>query len=289
MVDHLLLEHRRAQRIQRIRIGTVELEDFLLLVAGEATNLFEQAALQLLVGNSHAGLLADFGEDQAQPHTALGQAAMVIAHEVRNPLGIIKTSTEVVRNRARLGGTEAKMLGYVIDEVRRIETLMREFLDFAQPRPLVRSPLPLHNVIERVAAIAAPELARHGIELRIDDASKGAEVAGDADQLHQACLNLVLNAMDAMPTGGTIFASLAVNSDTVSLTIRDEGPGVPEAIRAEVFNPFFTTKAKGTGLGLAKVQSVAAAHGGTVTCESEPGRGAAFTLALPRADKGAST
>lgn len=218
--------------------------------------------------------------------SALGQAAMVIAHEVRNPLGIIKTSTEVVRNRARLGGAEEKMLGYVIDEVRRIETLMREFLDFAQPRPLVLSPLPLRNVIERVAAIAAPELARRGIALRIDDESEGAEVAGDADQLHQACLNLVLNAMDAMPMGGTIFARVAAGPDTVSLTIRDEGPGVPEAIRAEVFNPFFTTKAKGTGLGLAKVQSVAAAHGGSAICESEPGKGAAFTLVLPRAGKG---
>ena len=218
--------------------------------------------------------------------SALGQAAMVIAHEVRNPLGIIKTSTEVVRNRAKLGGAEGKMLGYVIDEVRRIETLMRDFLDFAQPRPLVRSSFPLRNVIERVAAIAAPELSRRGITLHIDDGSGGARISGDPDQLHQACLNLVLNAMDAMPSGGAIHASLAVNSDTVSLTIRDEGPGVPDAIRQEVFNPFFTTKAKGTGLGLAKVQSVAEAHGGTIACECAPGHGAAFTLALPRAETG---
>lgn len=218
--------------------------------------------------------------------SALGQAAMVIAHEVRNPLGIIKTSTEVVRNRSKLGATEGKMLGYVIDEVRRIETLMRDFLDFAQPRPLVRSHFPLRNVIERVAAIATPELSRRGITLHIDDESGGAQISGDPDQLHQACLNLVLNAMDVMPSGGTIYASLAANSDTVSLTIRDEGPGVPDAIRGEVFNPFFTTKAKGTGLGLAKVQSVAAAHGGTVACECAPGEGAAFTLALPRAETG---
>lgn len=218
--------------------------------------------------------------------SALGQAAMVIAHEVRNPLGIIKTSTEVVRNRAKLGESEAKMLGYVIDEVRRIETLMREFLDFAQPRPLVRSRFPLRNVIDRVAAIAEPELARRDIELRIDDGSDGAEILGDADQLHQACLNLILNAMDAMPAGGTIFASLATGPETVSLVIRDEGPGVPEAIRAEIFNPFFTTKVKGTGLGLAKVQGVAVAHGGTAHCEGGEGQGAVFVLALPLAGTG---
>lgn len=220
--------------------------------------------------------------------SALGQAAMVIAHEVRNPLGIIKTSTEVVRNRARLGGAEEKMLGYVVDEVRRIETLVRDFLDFAQPKPPLKVEMPLRAVIDRVAAIAAPEFSRQKVELTIEDSSEAATILGDPDQLHQACLNLFLNAIDAMPDGGMIHASVKATDETVSLTIRDEGPGVPEAIRPEVFNPFFTTKAKGTGLGLAKVQTVAEAHGGTVTCACEPGRGAAFTVTLPRARPGAA-
>jgi signal transduction histidine kinase len=220
--------------------------------------------------------------------SALGQAAMVIAHEVRNPLGIIKTSTEVVRNRAKLGGAEEKMLGYVIDEVRRIETLVRDFLDFAQPKPPLKVEMPLRAVIDRVAAIAAPEFSRQKVELMIEDKSEAATILGDPDQLHQACLNLVLNAIDAMPDGGLIHASVSATNETVSLTIRDEGPGVPEAIRPEVFNPFFTTKAKGSGLGLAKVQTVAEAHGGAVTCACEPGQGAAFTLTLPRARPGAA-
>jgi len=219
--------------------------------------------------------------------SALGQAAMVIAHEVRNPLGIIKTSTEVVRNRAKLGNAEEKMLGYVIDEVRRIETLVRDFLDFAQPKPPAKVELPLRAVIDRVGAIAAPEFSRQKIELSVDDSSGGATVLGDPDQLYQACLNLVLNAIDAMPEGGTIHASVRATGESVSLTISDEGAGVPDAIRPEIFNPFFTTKAKGTGLGLAKVQTVAEAHGGSATCVCEPGRGAAFTIALPRAKPGA--
>lgn len=214
--------------------------------------------------------------------SALGQAAMVIAHEVRNPLGIIKTSTEVVRNRAKLGGSEDKMLGYVIDEVRRIETLMRDFLDFAHPKPPVKTELRMRAVIDRVAAIAAPELARQKIAIVIADESGGASVLGDPDQLHQACLNLILNAIDAMPDGGTIHATVATQGETVSLTIRDEGQGVPGNLREEIFNPFFTTKAKGTGLGLAKVQAIAEAHGGCAGCASESGPGAAFTIALPR-------
>lgn len=218
--------------------------------------------------------------------SALGQAAMVIAHEVRNPLGIIKTSTEVVRNRAKLGGAEEKMLGYVIDEVRRIETLVRDFLDFAQPKPPAKVELPLRAVIDRVAAIAAPEFGRQKITLTVEDDSGGATVLGDPDQLYQACLNLILNAIDAMPDGGVIHASVNATDETVSLTIRDEGPGVPDAIHQEIFNPFFTTKAKGTGLGLAKVQSVAEAHGGSSSCVCTPGRGAAFTITLPRTKPG---
>ena len=92
--------------------------------------------------------------------------------------------------------------------------------------------------------------------------------------------------MDAMPAGGTIFANLTADAKNVSLAISDEGPGVPKAIRTEIFNPFFTTKVKGTGLGLAKVQGVAVAHGGTASCEGEEGQGAVFVLSLPRAGMG---
>lgn len=218
---------------------------------------------------------------------ALGQAAAVIAHEVRNPLGIIKTSTEVVRNRAKLAVSEDRMLGYVIDEVRRIETLVRDFLDFAQPKEPVKTELPMRAIIDRVAAIAAPELNRKSVRIEIEDKSGGARILGDPDQLHQACLNLVLNAIDAMPEGGTIHAIVEARAECVSLTIRDEGDGIPDDIREHIFNPFFTTKAKGTGLGLAKVQTVAEGHGGTASCASAPGQGAAFTLTIPRASMGA--
>lgn len=213
---------------------------------------------------------------------ALGQAAMVIAHEVRNPLGIIKTSTEVVRNRAHLAASEDRMLGYVVDEVRRIETLIRDFLDFAKPKALVTSRFALRAVLDRVAAFAAPELASRKITLELGDDSGGAEIEGDPDQLHQACLNLLLNAFDALPNGGIITAQITGAPDTVALTITDSGSGVPEDIIGQVFNPFFTTKAKGTGLGLAKVMTVATAHGGTASCASGPEGGAAFTITIPR-------
>jgi len=214
--------------------------------------------------------------------STLGQAAMVIAHEVRNPLGIIKTSTEVVRNRAKLGPAEDRMLGYVVDEVRRIETLVRDFLDFAQPKEPKHSVFPLRAVVDRVAAFAAPELARREIGLEVIDEAPDVMVSGDPDQLHQACLNLMLNAMDAMSSAGTITVSLGSAGGTVSLTIADDGDGIPAGVIPQIFNPFFTTKAKGTGLGLAKVQSVATAHGGTICCSSTEGKGTSMILTLPR-------
>ncbi|MGO4735797.1 ATP-binding protein [Bosea sp. 2KB_26] len=220
--------------------------------------------------------------------SALGQAAMVIAHEVRNPLGIIKTSTEVVRNRAKLGVAEDRMLGYVIEEVRRIETLVRDFLDFAQPKAPSKTVFPFRAVIDRVASIAMPELDRHGIVLDIKDRSGGGLISGDPDQLHQAGLNLVLNAIDAMPAGGVITAEFTSSNGEISLTISDQGDGVAEEIRGEIFNPFITTKTKGTGLGLAKVQSVAAAHGGRAHYASPAGQGASFTITLPLLERGAS-
>lgn len=213
--------------------------------------------------------------------SALGEVAVGIAHEVRNPLGTIKTSAELVRKRDGLPAADAKLLGYVIDEVRRIDSLIEEFLSFARPRAPVMRPLPLAAVIQRVDAFCEPELARHAVRLDIDDASGGALVDGDEDHLYQACLNLVLNAIDAMQGGGTLHIQLNRVGDTVHAAFTDSGQGIPPDIQEKIFNPFFTTKPHGTGLGLAKVFSVMESHDGRVECRSEAGRGATFILILP--------
>ncbi len=212
--------------------------------------------------------------------SALGQAAMVIAHEVRNPLGIIQTSTELVRSKARLPASEDRLLGYVVDEVRRIEGLIREFLDFAQPKAPLQERVAVRDVLERVADFTAHELENRKIRFVIEDEAPGVVVEGDADQLYQALLNLVLNAVDAMPRGGTLSGRIAREGATCSLTIADTGAGVPEEARARLFEPFFTTKARGSGLGLAKVRTVAEAHGGGAFYAAAPGGGAAFTITL---------
>jgi two-component system, NtrC family, sensor histidine kinase HydH len=214
--------------------------------------------------------------------TALGEAAMVIAHEVRNPLGIIKTSAEVVRKRAHLGASEERLLGYVVDEVRRIERLIKDFLDFARPKTPIKHPVKLRVLVDRVAALARVEAQKHHVDLQVIEVKEHVEILGDIDQLHQALLNLMLNALDAMPDSGTLKITIDSNQTDASISVSDTGAGIAPDIIDKVFDPFFTTKAKGTGLGLAKVQHVAEAHGGKASCTSIQEQGAMFTISLPK-------
>ncbi|MDR3435130.1 ATP-binding protein [Telmatospirillum sp.] len=213
--------------------------------------------------------------------SAVGEVAVGIAHEVRNPLGTIKTSAELIRKRDGLAAGDAKLIGYVIDEVRRIDGLIEEFLSFARPREPVLRPLALTQVVARVADFCEPELSRHGIELAVIDDSAGAVVDVDEDHLFQACLNLVLNAVEAMEQGGRLTIRLAQSDDRLRIDFTDTGPGIPKDIADKIFDPFFTTKPHGTGLGLAKVFSVMESHHGRVEIQSQAGHGATFTLILP--------
>jgi signal transduction histidine kinase len=215
--------------------------------------------------------------------STLGEAAMAIAHEVRNPLGIIKTSSDLVRARAKLGPKEEQLLDYVTEEVHRIDNLLTEVLDFAHPKEPRHSIFDPCEIVDRIQGFLDPEIARKGLALSIDDRAHGAQVSADRDQIYEAVLNLVINAMDAISAGGRIVVRLGSTGESVSIEVADSGPGVRHELRGRIFNPFFTTKAKGTGLGLAKVATVVEAHHGKVEYLPEPGGGACFRMTLPRA------
>jgi signal transduction histidine kinase len=213
--------------------------------------------------------------------SALGEVAVGIAHEVRNPLGTIKTSAELVRKGSGLSSADAKLLGYVIDEVRRIDGLIEDFLSFARPRAPTLHRLSFASVIERVSTLCEPELSRHEIQLTITDDSGDVLVEADEDHLFQACLNLLLNAIDAMEKEGRLTIRLYRQDDCLRIAFSDNGPGIPKEIADKIFDPFFTTKPHGTGLGLSKVFAIMESHHGRVECQSQTGAGATFTLILP--------
>jgi signal transduction histidine kinase/energy-converting hydrogenase A subunit M len=212
---------------------------------------------------------------------ALGEVAMGLAHEIRNPLGIIKTATQLLHRRAKLPETDMRHLEYVISEVTRINDLITEFLEFAKPSPPQRSVQPARPLLEELLGFCAPELATQRIKTKIDDQAPGATIYADSSQLKQACLNLVLNAIDAMPNGGNLTLGIARQGATTVISVSDNGMGIPEDIIERIFNPFVTTKASGTGLGLAKVFSIMENHDGRVECLSPPGGGATFNLYIP--------
>ena len=215
--------------------------------------------------------------------SALGEVAVGIAHEVRNPLGIIKTSAELLHKRIQSGQPYEQLLNYIIDEVRRIDKLIRDFLAFAKPRPPVMAPFDIREVIDRTCRFCAPELEQRHIGMTVDAPAGAPPVLGDHELIHQALLNLILNAIDAMPAGGSIAIGTGVTGGFMAVRIADTGPGVAAEARDKLFNPFFTTKENGTGLGLAQVYSIIETHGGTIEYSDAPGGGAAFTLTLPLA------
>ncbi|WP_428556956.1 ATP-binding protein [Pseudomonas edaphica] len=212
---------------------------------------------------------------------ALGEVAMGLAHEIRNPLGIIKTATQLLHRRVDLPDTDKRHLEYVISEVSRINDLITEFLDFAKPNPPLRVLQAARPVVEEILGFCSPELVTHNIDAHIDDQAPGATIYADAKQLKQACLNLILNAIDAMPEGGRLTLGIrSVDGNTV-ISIADTGQGIPADMIERIFTPFVTTKASGTGLGLAKVYSIMESHDGSIECASEKDAGATFSLYIP--------
>jgi len=213
--------------------------------------------------------------------TALGEAAALIAHEIRNPLGIIKTSTDLVRRRAVLKPEEERMLDYIADEVRRIDDLVRSFLDFARLSPPRCRPMVLEDLLRRIMQGMAPEAERLKIHMTAAIGEGSFPISGDADQIHQAVLNLLLNAFDALPDGGDIVLGLQRQDGLITLRVEDNGPGLPPDLVERAFDPFVTGKARGSGLGLAKVASVMEGHGGQARYRAREPHGACFELIFP--------
>ncbi|MGL5999703.1 MAG: ATP-binding protein [Pseudomonas proteolytica] len=212
---------------------------------------------------------------------ALGEVAMGLAHEIRNPLGIIKTATQLLHRRTDLPETDKRHLEYVVSEVSRINDLITDFLDFAKPSEPLRSQQLARPLVEDILGFCAPELASHAIDAHLDDQAPGATLYVDAKQFKQACLNLILNAIDAMPQGGRLTLSISRADQSTVISVSDSGQGIPAEMIERIFTPFVTTKASGTGLGLAKVYSIMESHDGRIECTSEKDAGATFSLYIP--------
>ncbi len=213
---------------------------------------------------------------------SLGELTAGIAHEIRNPLAGIKTTAQALKSEFDPQDPKCEYLEKIIKEINRTNSLLQELFIFARPQKPQFVPYDVTKVLERVISMQEKSIEERGVEIKKDYAPDLPLVPLDPNQIYQVFLNLIINAVQAMPKGGDLFLTVKQDGkDWISVIIRDTGVGMSEEVRAKLFDPFFTTKSMGTGLGLAISYRIIQEHGGMVTVESKPGQGAKFTIRLP--------
>jgi signal transduction histidine kinase len=216
---------------------------------------------------------------------AIGTLAAGVAHEVNNPLAGMLTCLDMIESNPDDAAARARYLGLVRSGIERIERIVRNLLDFSRPREIERRLTSMNERVARVVELVAFQLRSGRVQVRPELAADGVHVLADPFQMEQMLLNLVLNAIQAMPKGGTLTVRTRRQDDRVLVEVIDTGVGIPDAHRSRVFDPFFTTReiGKGTGLGLAVSYNLVKAHGGTIDLDSEPGKGTVARVTLPAA------
>jgi signal transduction histidine kinase len=218
---------------------------------------------------------------------SLGELSARVAHEIRNPLTGVRTTVQFVASKLRGGDSRRDDLQDVLKELDRIEQIITDLLLFARPQAARPVPTDLREVLEKVLDNLARRLKDASIEVErdLDTEQPLPHVLVDPDMAQQVVLNLVINAIQAMPEGGTLRASIGLRRTRykkayVDVSITDSGPGISEDVKEKIFDPFFTTRSMGTGLGLSISLQIAREHGGNLTARNLT-QGAAFRFSLP--------
>jgi signal transduction histidine kinase len=233
--------------------------------------------LAIMLHTYREDLLAQ--QSRVERLSTFGQLVGSIGHELRNPLGVMETSLFILRNRTKCDERATKHVERIGEQLLIANSIITDLLDMIREKPLAKERLALAQVIEAAAAaVSRPER----VDLQLDGLNDVPEVEGDASQLRQVFVNLIDNAVHAAGEQGSVWVRARADKAQVEVAVEDSGKGLDPAIRARLFEPLITTKAKGIGLGLALVKRIVERHGGTVGYA--PGdKGARFLVRLPRA------
>jgi signal transduction histidine kinase len=213
--------------------------------------------------------------------SALGELSAGMAHEIRNPLGSIKGAVEIIKDDYTPEEAKYEFIQILLKETDRLNQIVQEFLGFARPKNPEFQFVDLNEALESVLSLLGQEARKAGVRIEKKlDLSIGKR-SFDAGLLKQAFLNLMLNAIQAMPDGGVLTVESALRTEAIEVRISDTGFGIAEENRKKLFSPFFTTKKNGTGLGLAITYRIIENHHGKIDVTSEPGTGTTFTEKLP--------
>ena len=273
-------------------IGVLSLNVMFLPVVGFLTNQlaesnrvqarrYQQAAEQLTEANRHLQE-AEAAVRRTERLAAIGQLSAGLAHELRNPLGTVKASAEMLaRNVPQDNAVVKELTGFISSEVDPANSLVTRFLDFARPLQVRLAITDLTEVLDRAVSQIERHQPPYNVRIIKNYSPDIRPFPCDAELLERVAYNLLLNAVQASPPDGTVTIKTRPAGAWVEFSVIDRGAGIEAAHRESIFNPFFTTKREGVGLGLAIVARIVDEHGGKITVESEAGAGSVFRVLLP--------
>jgi len=246
----------------------------LLLIVHKAQGMIERRAQEQneLVDQIH----------QAERLAALGEMVASVSHEIKNPLGIIRSTSELLGEMPEADEPHKRLSKVITEESTRLNQIVTEFLDFARPEVPNPRDCSLADIIKRLISFMRPELDKRRIEANDNLNGRSLRLFADQELLYRAFLNIMINAMESMENGGGIVIKVEKERDLYRIEFEDTGCGISEENINRVLEPFFTTKHKGSGLGLSIVKKIVEAHRGTVDIQSREGQGTKITVHLPR-------
>jgi signal transduction histidine kinase len=219
----------------------------------------------------------------------VGKLAAGVAHSIRNPLTSVNMRLFSLKRSLAMSSSQQEDFQVISEEIRHIDTIVRNFLEFSRPPKLKVQQISPSAVVDMALVLLRYRLESYGVEVKLIRPQRLPEIWADPDQLKEVLVNLVLNACEVMVNGGVITIREEENlspplGPAVVIRVSDNGPGIPESLRDKVFQPFFSSKEEGTGLGLSIATRIIEDHGGRLELESKPNEGATFIIILPLGD-----
>jgi len=223
---------------------------------------------------------------RADKLSGLGELVTGVAHEVRNPLGVIRASVQMMRDELGDNCPEQELCQVMLQEIDRLDAFVNTLLDFGRPSQSQMGPVDAERTLDEVILLTKQFAIQQQVNIRRSGSSHEHDIWANEDRVKQVFINLISNAIQAMPDGGDLEIALAADDGYLMISFADTGCGIPERIQARVFEPFVTARPNGSGLGLSIVHRIVDAHKGYIRVDSEAGRGTSITLGLPLAKKG---
>jgi len=221
--------------------------------------------------------------DKTEQLAQLGTMVATVSHEIKSPLGIVRSTSEILKKRIdKVAPGNENLAQIIIDETSRLNTIVTEFLDFARPQQPKLKECDLQDILNRAVDFTHPMAEKQNVEIEVDTQTGPIVRQADEDMLYRAFLNILLNSIQAMKESGKLMVETRLDEKQQALFVFiDNGPGMSEDKISQIFEPFYTDKSKGTGLGLAIVKKIVEQHGGEVEVESKENKGTRFTIIFP--------